>query len=116
MARRVERGQVRFYRFPPPDKQRPVLVLTRSSALRFLTRVTIAPISSTIRNSPSEVVLDVGDGLRQRCAVNLDHVMTVPRTGLGRWVASLSADTMARVCEALEFAVGCDRTLDPTSD
>ncbi len=53
----MNRGEVRWYTFHPPDKRRPVLVLTRDAALEVLTGVTIAPITSTIRYSPTEVVL-----------------------------------------------------------
>jgi len=108
MARGVTRGDVRLYRFPPPDKQRPVVVLTRTSALTYLHRVTIAPITSTIRGAPTEVVLDTGDGLKATCAVNLDHVVTVPRAGLGRWLTTLRDARMREVCMALEIALGCD--------
>jgi len=62
MAGRIERGDVRFYRFPAPDKPRPVLVLTRPSALGYLSRVTVAPITSAIRDVPSEVVLEQTTG------------------------------------------------------
>ena len=94
-------------RFPPPDKQRPAVVLTRSSALRFLNRVTVAPITSTIRGIPTEVVLGLEDGMKQPCAVNLDHVITIPRPALGRRVTGLGATRMAEVCAALAFAMGC---------
>src|SRR5579871_3374741 len=50
-------------RLPPPDKQRPVLVLTRDTALGHLATATVAPITSTIREVPSEVILDVDDGM-----------------------------------------------------
>ena len=107
MAGRLERGEVRLYRFPPPDKQRPVLILTRRSALRYLARVTVAPITSTIRGVPSEVALGIEDGIRQPCAVNLHNVVTDARDGLGRRVAELGADRMRQVCAALAFALEC---------
>jgi len=44
-----------MYRFSPPDKERPVLVLTRESALDYLSAATVAPVTSTIRGVPSEV-------------------------------------------------------------
>lgn len=53
----MRRGEVRWYSFRVPDKRRPVLILTRNSAIHFLTGVTIAPITSTIRDIPSEVLL-----------------------------------------------------------
>ena len=107
MAGRLERGEVRLVRFPKPDKQRPGLVLTRGSALEFLNTVTIAPITSTIRNIPTEVVLGAEDGMKLACAVNLDHVQTVPTIAMGRRVTSLTSDRMSQVCIALAFALGC---------
>jgi mRNA interferase MazF len=108
VAGRIERGEVRFFRFPAPDKQRPVLVLTRGSALRYLSRVTVAPITSTIRGVPSEVALGTEDGMKGPCAVNLHNVVTVPQADLGRRVATLSPARMRDVCLALAFVFGCD--------
>jgi len=107
LAGRIERGEIRLFRFPEPDKERPVLMLTRSSAIPYLSRVTIAPITSTVRGVPSEVALDVEDGMRQPCAANLHNVMTVRRDALGRRVAQLGAKRMREVCAALSFALGC---------
>ena len=108
MAGRIERGDIRLYRFPEPDKQRPVLVLTRPAALSYLSRVTVAPITSAIRDVPSEVVLGAEDGMKQPCAVNLHNVVTVSRDALGRRVAHLDAHRMRGICAALAFALGCD--------
>ena len=108
MAGGLERGEVRLVRFPAPDKQRPVLILTRGSALGYLGRVTVAPITSTLRGVPSEVALGPEDGLRQACAVNLHNVVTVPKAGIGRRVAQLEARRMREVCAALAFALGCE--------
>lgn len=108
MAGRIERGDIRLYRIPVPGKQRPVLVLTRPSALGYLSRVTVAPISSAIRDVPSEVVLGADDGMKQPCAVNLHNVVTVARDALGRRVARLDSQRMREVCSALAFALGCD--------
>jgi mRNA interferase MazF len=71
MAARIARGDVRLYNFAPPDKDRPVVVLTRDSALAYLGTVTVAPITSTIRGVPSEVLLNQEDGMKAPCAVNL---------------------------------------------
>ena len=61
MAGAIARGEVRLYHFARPDKTRPVVVLTRQSALAYLSTVTVAPITSTIRGVPSEVVLNQED-------------------------------------------------------
>jgi mRNA interferase MazF len=111
VAGQVARGEVRLFKFPAPDKQRPVLILTRSSALRFLSRVTVAPITTTVRNIPTEVILDERDGMRTRCAVSLDNVVTVARSAIGRRVTGLAPERLAEVCRAMEFALGCDESL-----
>ena len=108
MAGRIARGEVRLYKFAAPDKQRPVLVLTRDSAIAYLSTVTVAPISSAIRGVPSEVALREDDGMKSPCAVNLHNTATVSQAHLGKRVAQLSAARMKKVCAALRFAVGCD--------
>jgi len=108
VAGRLTRGEVRLVRFPPPDKERPVLVLTRQVSIPLLRRVTVAPITSTVRGVDSEVVLGPGDGMKQPCAVNLHNLVTVPQDLLGRRVAVLSTDRMREVCAALAFALGCE--------
>ena len=107
MAGAITRGEIRLYRFPRPDKQRPVLVLTREIAIDYLSAVTIAPITSTIRGVPSEVRLSEVDGMKGPCAVNLHNVVTIPKARLGRRVAALSPERLKEVCRALGFALGC---------
>ena len=107
MAGAVTRGEVRLYRFARPDKQRPVVVLTRSSATAYLSAVTVAPVTSTIRSVPSEVCLTEADGMKNPCAINLHNVVTVSKANLGRRLATLSPERMKEVCAALGFALGC---------
>ena len=108
MAGRLERGEIRLYRFPRPDKERPVLILTRGSAISYLSRVTVVPITSTIRGVPSEVTLDEQDGMKSPCAVNLHNTVTVSQQRLGKRVAHLTPLRMKEVCAALHFSLGCD--------
>jgi mRNA interferase MazF len=84
-----------------------VLVLTRDSAIGYLARVTVAPVTSTIRGVPSEVVLGTDDGMKQPCAVNLHNVVTVSKDHVGRRLARLDDERMREVCAALAFALGC---------
>lgn len=107
MAGGIERGEVRLYQFPHPDKQRPVVVLTRESAIAYLSAVTVAPITSSIRGVPSEVLLTEADGMKGTCAVNLLNVVTVSKAHLGRRVAVLSSERLREICGALGFALGC---------
>jgi mRNA interferase MazF len=108
MASRIARGDVRLYQFTPPDKSRPVVVLTRNSAIGYLATVTVAPITSTIRGVPSEVVLSEDDGMKTRCVVNLHNAVTISRGRLGRRVVQLSPLRMSEICAALRFSLGCD--------
>lgn len=109
MARRVNRGDIWLYRFKAPDKRRPVVVLTRQEVIDLLHTVMVAPVTSTIRRAPSEVVVGPAEGLKRESAINLDHVQTVERARLATWVGMLPADRMREVCRALATAVGCDR-------
>ena len=108
LAGAIGRGDIRLYRFAPPDKARPVVVLTRDCALRYLSTATVAPITSTIRGVPSEVRLDEADGMKRPCAVNLHNAITVSRQRLGKRVAHLAMPRMKEVCAALRFSLGCD--------
>lgn len=102
----LRRGEVRWYEFRRPGKNRPVVLLTRSSALEFLGEVTVAPITSTIRDIPSEVLLSSEDGMDRDCAVNLDHVQTVSRGKIGALITTLSEKRMLQVRDAIQFALG----------
>ncbi len=108
MAGQIERGEIRLFELKKPDKPRPVLVLTRGSAIRYLSRVTIAPITSTVRGVPSEVMLDTEDGMKRPCAVNLHNLITVSQDDLGRRLTELRPAKIVEVCAAIQFALGCD--------
>ncbi len=107
MARRLNRGDVFLYRFQPPDKERPVVLLTCDTSISLLSSVTVAPISSSVRGVPTQVRLDVEDGMKGPCAINLHNTMTVTQAKLGPWVTRLSAEKMHEVCKALNYALGC---------
>jgi len=102
----MKRGEVRWYVFSRPDKKRPVLILTRDSAVEFLGEVTVAPITSTVRDIPSEVLLTKADGMPRDCAVNLDHLQTVAKGKIGSLITTLSASKMEQMRPSLLFALG----------
>jgi mRNA interferase MazF len=108
VAGRISRGEVRLYVFAPPDKKRPVVVLSRDSAVPYLSTVTVAPITTAVRGVPSEVSLTEDDGMKAPCAVNLHNVVTVSQNRLGKRVAQLSCPKMTEICTALRFSLGCD--------
>jgi mRNA interferase MazF len=108
MAGGIARGDVRLYSFSPPDKPRPVVVLTRESSINRLSRVTVAPVTSSQRGVPSEVALNEDDGLKGPCAINLHNLVTVSQHLVGKRVAQLSPERMSQICAALRFSLGCD--------
>ena len=108
MARRVNRGEIWGYRFASADKWRPVLVLSRQDVIGLLHTVMVAPITSTVRGAPSEVVVGVREGLKKDSAINLDHVQTVEQARLVRFIGQLAPATMREVSLAMAVAIGCD--------
>jgi len=102
----MERGEIRWYTFQEPDKTRPVLILTRNSAIRYLNAVTVAPITITIRDVPSEVKLSPEDGMPTDCAANFYNLQTVPKGKVGVWITTLPPDKLTEVDLAIQFALG----------
>ena len=83
-----------------------MVILTRDAALEYLGEVTVAPVTSTIRDIPTEVLLSPADGVPRDCAINLDHVQTVSRGKIGALITSLPAKKMSELRRALLFALG----------
>lgn len=98
-------GEIRWYKFAQPGKERPVLILARNSVLEYLGEITVAPITSTVRDIPSEVFLSKADGMPRDCAVNCDHLQTVPKGKIGALITSLPAGRIADVGRAIRFAL-----------
>jgi mRNA interferase MazF len=101
----VTRGEIRWYTFKTPDKKRPVLILTRDSIIDYLGEVTIAPITTTIRDIPSEVFLSTKDGMPKDCAINFDHIQTVSKKKVGSSITTLSRTKLESVSQAISFAL-----------
>jgi mRNA interferase MazF len=90
------------------DKARPVLLLTREVARPHLRRVTVAPITSTIRGLSSELLLGPRNGLDHECVASLDNVTTVPVSSLGAVVGFLVEDDERRLTETVARAFDLD--------
>ena len=101
----MKHGEIRWYKFSAPDKKRPVLILTRDSVLGYLGEVTVAPITTTVRDIPSEVFLSTADGMPNDCAVNCDHLQTVSKSKIGPLITSLPRTKILEVGRAIRFAL-----------
>ncbi len=109
MGRGVKQGDVYWYTFRAPDKRRPVLILTRTSVIPYLTGTTVAQVTTTIRGTASEVRLTPeDDGVLAECVVNTDNIQTIQRDQLGDFITELSPERMRQVRAAIEFALGFD--------
>lgn len=105
----MRQGDVYWCSFRSPDKRRPVLILTRDSAISFLTGITVAPITTTIRGISSEVALTPEhDGVFNDCAVNVDNIETIQKSRLVEFITHLSLERMRELRLAIQFALGFD--------
>jgi len=104
----VRRGEVWWADLPAPVGRRPVLLLSRDAAYRVRTSVTIAVITRTVRHIPVEVPLSTEDGMPDNCVVNLDNIMTIPKSLLTERITVLPPDKMALVNRAILFALNID--------
>ena len=107
----MKRGEVRWVDFELPGRRQPAVVLTRDSAIGYLASVTVAPITTTIRDTPSQVRLGPEDGLQTDCAVNLHNLQTVSKAKVNELIAVLNEDKVDALETALLFALGMDRRL-----
>ena len=104
----MRRGDVWWADLPAPAGRRPVLLLSRNEAYLVRQLVTVAPITTKIRNIPVEVRLGPTDGMPRACVINLDSVVTVAKGHLSQQVTALTPAKQRAVNAALRFALGLD--------
>jgi mRNA interferase MazF len=102
----VKRGDICWID-DPDEGRRPALVLTRNEAIPVIRKLTVAYLTTTIREIPTEVRLSQADGLPAECVVNLDHMRQVPRVLLAEPITTLTGERMHEVCRAMAIATGC---------
>lgn len=90
------------------DKTRPVVILTREQVRPFLTRVTVAPITGTVRGLSTEVPVGKVNGLKHDSVVSCDNVTTIPRAALGRLVGYLQPAQEHALARAIVAAYDLD--------
>ena len=101
---RLQQGSVVWAELPPPFGRRPVVIITRGSVLGRMNSLTVAPVTRTIRNLDTEVILQPADGVPTACAVSLDNIFTIPRSALGEAITVLSPEKRALVFAAIRKA------------
>ncbi len=101
----MHRGEVWWAELVEPIGKRPVLLLSRDAAYNVRTSVTVALITRTIRNIPVEVPLGPDEGLPAKCVVNLDEILTIPKSRLAERITILTAAKTTEVKQAISFAL-----------
>lgn len=86
------------------DKTRPVLILTREQVRPYLTAITVAPITSTVRGLSTEVPVGKGNGLDRDSVVSCDNITTVPRAAIGRLLGYLQPAQEPALARAISAA------------
>ena len=104
----MRRGEVWWSEQPQPIGRRPVVLLSRDEAYTVRNAVTVAQITTTVRNIPVEVVLDKKDGLPQVCVVNVDTITTIRKSILTERICALRAGKIQAINRALKFALALD--------
>jgi mRNA interferase MazF len=103
----VKRGDV--YDVELPSGSRPGVIVTRDVAIPVLANVTVALVTSRIREIPTEVPLGERNGLARDCVANCDNLQTIPKAALGRRRGSLAPEDLHRLRRALVIALELDR-------
>ncbi len=105
----MKRGEIWWAELEPPAGRRPVLLLSRDEAYSVRDLVIVAPVTTRVRHIPSEVPLNLEDGLPKPCVINLDTITTIAKVNLRDKLTTLSAEKQEAVEVALHFALGLER-------
>lgn len=101
----MKRGEVWWANLPKPLGKRPVVLLSRDEAYRVRQAVTVAEITTNIRDIPVEVRLSKDDGLPKICVANLDTIITIRKELLRERICLLSSSKILQIDNAIKFAL-----------
>ncbi len=96
-------GDICWYKFKEPNKERPVLILTRTDLIPLLNAVIVAEITTNIRDNDSELWIDESDGMPERCTVNFTNIQTVPKAKIGAMITHLAQARLKEIRDGVEF-------------
>lgn len=106
----MRRREIWWANLPSPVGRCSVLLISRDSAYRIRTSITVAVITRTIRHIPVEVALNTEDAIPAKSVVNLDNIITIPKALLTERITELSSNKMTQVNSAILFALGIENT------
>ena len=100
----MEQGEVWWAFVGPQAGKRPVVILTRSRIIPHLTHLTVAPVTRSIRQIPTHVILTRQDGLDHDSAANLDNIVTIPKDAFSDKIVRLRQERMDQIFAAIRAA------------
>ena len=101
----MKQYEIRWADLPSPIGRRPVVLLTRTPAYDYLTKVIVAEVTSTIRGIPQEVVLGRKEGMQERCVANFDKVHVILKAALRERAGALGTSRHREIKRALGYAL-----------
>lgn len=101
----MHKGEVWWVNLPSPIGKKPIVLLSRDEAYPVRNAVTVAEVTSTIRNIPVEVNLGTEDGLPKKCVINLDTIITIRKELLIEKITDLTSEKIDEVNKAMKFAL-----------
>ena len=101
----MKRGEIWWAELDPPAGRRPVALLSRNDAYLVRSLVTIAPVTTRLRNIPSEVFLSPKEGLPRDCVINLDVITTIPKSCLRDKITALNPEKLKEIDSAIHFSL-----------
>ena len=104
----MRRGEVWWSDQHKPIGRRPVVLLSRDEAYGVRNAVTVAQVTTTVRNIPVEVYVDEKDGLPQKCVINLDTLATVRKSILTARICLLRPEKIAQIDRAIKFSLALE--------
>ena len=102
----MQRGEVWWAALPSPESPHPVVLLSPTRVMQRRRRISVVPVTSTVRGLPTEVGLDERDGMRRPCVAAAHDVVTIDKRALLQAITTLSDDRMADIERALHVALG----------
>ncbi|MEM4721005.1 MAG: type II toxin-antitoxin system PemK/MazF family toxin [Candidatus Methanomethylicaceae archaeon] len=102
----MKRGEVWWANLPAPIGRRPVTLVSRNEAYKVRDLIMIAPVTTRVRNIPTEVELGPKDGLPRRCVINCDSLVTIPKARLQSRITALNPAKVRELNQAIKFALG----------
>ena len=82
-----------------------MVVLTRQAVIPYVSKVTVAEVTTRRKGYPTEVPIGQSGNLRRESFVELDNLQTVAKERLRRHLGTLSADTMRLVGRKIILAL-----------